>query len=70
LEGKLNSKFEDLDVYKISDSLSDKIWNIVVAWDSFAKETIGKQIVKAADSIAANIAEGSGRGSNMDFNDF
>lgn len=27
----------------------------------FAKETIGKQLVKSADSIGANIAEGNGR---------
>ncbi len=66
----MNSKFEDLDVYRISDFLSDRIWDIVVTWDSFAKETIGKQIVKAADSIASNIAEGSGRCSNTDFNRF
>ncbi len=29
----------------------------------FAKDTIGKQIVRTADSIGANIAEGVGRGS-------
>lgn len=27
----------------------------------FAKDTIGKQIVRAADSVCANIAEGRGR---------
>ena len=35
-------------------------------WDSFAKNTVGNQIVKAADSIGANIAEGTGRGSYQD----
>ena len=30
------------------------------------KETIGKQLFKAADSIGANILEGTGRGSFQD----
>ncbi|WP_392535896.1 four helix bundle protein [Nostoc sp. C117] len=37
------------------------MWFIVQKWDYFAKDTIGKQIVKSADSIGANIAEGNGR---------
>ncbi len=30
-------------------------------WEYFAKDTIGKQIVRSADSIGANISEGDGR---------
>lgn len=51
----------DLEVYRLSEELSDIVWNIVIKWDYFSKETIGKQLVKASDSIAANIAEGYGR---------
>jgi four helix bundle protein len=54
-------ELRDLEVYKLSEDLSDMIWNIVLEWDYFAKDTIGKQLVKASDSIAANIAEGYGR---------
>src|SRR5713101_4139027 len=46
--------------------LSDKIWEIALGWKPFARDTVGKQIVRAADSIGANIAEGSGRGSTQD----
>jgi len=60
------TNFEKLQVYQLSEKLADNIWQIVVTWDSFAKDTVGKQIVRAADSIGANIAEGSGRGSLPD----
>jgi four helix bundle protein len=54
-------KFEDLEVYKLSMDMSDKIWKIVLKWDYFAKDTVGKQWVRATDSISANISEGFGR---------
>ena len=52
---------EKLEVYNIAEQFSDDIWHIVDNWDFFKKDTVGKQIVKAADSISANIAEGYGR---------
>ena len=52
---------EKLEVYQFSETFSDVIWNMVMDWDNFKKDTIGKQIVRSADSIAANIAEGYGR---------
>ena len=47
--------------YNRSFDLSNKIWDIVIKWNDFAKFTIGKQIVNSSDSISANIAEGFGR---------
>ena len=45
----------------MAEDLSDRIWEICIRWDYFAKDTIGKQLVRAADSISANLAEGHGR---------
>ena len=52
---------EELNVYRLSMEIGDKVWNIVKEWDKFTKDTIGKQLVRAADSVAANISEGFGR---------
>ena len=58
--------FEDLRVYNLAEQLADEIWNIVIAWDYFERNTVGQQWVDAADSIGANIAEGAGRGTPND----
>ncbi|MEX0716652.1 MAG: four helix bundle protein [Planctomycetaceae bacterium] len=60
------SNFENLEVYRLSERLADAVWDIVKAWTSFPRQTVGNQLVRAADSIGANIAEGSGRGSYQD----
>ncbi|NEP62269.1 MAG: four helix bundle protein [Symploca sp. SIO2G7] len=53
--------FENLEVYNLSEKLADEIWHIVQAWEKLAQDTVGKQIIRSADSIGANIAEGEGR---------
>src|SRR5262245_50499396 len=58
--------FERLRVYQLSERLADKTWGIVLRWKIFAKDTLGKQIVRSADSVGANIAEGVGRGTFQD----
>lgn len=51
----------ELDVYRIAEDLSDLIWNAYDGWTPKAQHTLGNQIIRAADSIAANLAEGYGR---------
>ena len=52
---------EELDVYQTSMEIGERVWSIVSSWQYFAKDTVGKQLVKAADSMAANLSEGFGR---------
>lgn len=54
-------KLEESQVYQLSMEMGEKIWNIVTKWNFFAKDTVGKQLVRAADSIAGNLSEGFGR---------
>ncbi len=51
----------DIEAYKIAFNLSNFVWDIILKWDYFAKDTVGKQFVRSVDSISANIAEGFGR---------
>ena len=52
---------DDFQVYQLAMDLGEDIWSIVLKWDYFCKDTIGKQLVRASDSIAANLSEGLGR---------
>ncbi len=52
---------DKISAYKKSYDLSNEIWKMVIKWDFFAKDTVGKQLVRSVDSISANIAEGFGR---------
>jgi len=61
-----STDFEKLVVYQLSERIADEVWDIVIRWDRFARNTVGGQIVRSADSIGANIAEGCGRGSHAD----
>jgi four helix bundle protein len=54
-------KLEELQVYQLAMEMAEKIWNVVIFWNYFEKDTIGKQLIRAADSIAANLSEGFGR---------
>lgn len=54
-------KLEELRVYNLSMDIGQAVWDVVSEWKYFERDTVGKQWVRAADSIAANISEGFGR---------
>ena len=60
------TNFERLRVYQLSEKLADQVWEVVLGWNNFARDTVGKQIVRSADSIGANVSEGCGRGRFLD----
>jgi four helix bundle protein len=57
----MKSALNDLEIYREAMEIGEEIWSMVTNWDFFAKDTVGKQIVRAADSVAANLSEGYGR---------
>lgn len=59
-------QLNDITAYKVALSLSNYVWDIVIFWKPFEKDTVGKQFVRSIDSISANLAEGFGRYSKKD----
>lgn len=57
------TNFENLAVYRLAEQIADLVWDVVAGWQPLARDTVGKQLIRAADSVGANIAEGDGRGS-------
>jgi len=60
------TRFENLRVYRLAEEIADLSWVVVAKWSQLAQNTVGRQLINSADSIGANIAEGSGRGSYAD----
>ncbi len=52
---------EEFKAYNLAMKIGEEIWAIVSKWNYFEKDTVGKQLVRTADSIAANLSEGLGR---------
>jgi four helix bundle protein len=52
---------EEKRVYLRAEQVADEVWEIVMSWEEFARRNVGGQLVCAADSIGANIAEAGGR---------
>lgn len=54
-------ELEELIVYQTAMKIGQNIWLIVDKWKYHEKDSLGKQLIRSADSIAANISEGYGR---------
>ena len=43
--------FENLRIYHLSEEIADLAWEVVVKWSILAQNTVGRQLINAADSI-------------------
>ncbi len=55
------SAFRDLTAYRASVELADELHGAVNGWASLDRWSLGLQLLRAADSVGANIAEAAGR---------
>ena len=62
----MRSNFRDLDAYRLAAGISDDLYAVVSAWDSLARWSVGTQLLRSADAIGANVAEGCGRWTKPD----
>lgn len=42
----MNLKLEELQVYQLAMEIAERIWEIVIKWDYFAKDVVGKQWIR------------------------
>lgn len=56
-----HEELEQTRVYVQASEFADSVWDDVVRWRELARDTLGKQLARAADSVGANIAESYGR---------
>lgn len=52
---------EDLEIFQLTEQICDRFYELIQTWKTFDQETVGSQLVRAADSIGANLAESYGR---------
>lgn len=57
----MSNSINDLEIYREAMRIGEVVWDLVADWSFFAKDTVGKQVVRSADSIVANLSEGYGR---------
>jgi four helix bundle protein len=55
------SDFRQLAVYRLAMDLAHEVHGSVEHWPLLDRRTVGPQLIRAATSIGANIAEASGR---------
>ena len=55
------NSINDLEIYREALRIGEVVWDEEALWDQFSKIAVGSQLVRAVDSIAANISEGHGR---------
>ena len=57
---------EQLEVYRRYVDIADGVWSAVSSWPALARDTMGKQLICAIDSVGANLVEGDGRQGTAD----
>lgn len=62
--------FEDLEIWKLSHSLTLEIYKLVKSFPTDEKYILIQQLIRSSQSIPANIAEGMGRFSKKEFLQF
>lgn len=60
-ETLMSKPLNELGIHREAMDLGEAVRHAVVSWAHFVKDTIGKQLVRSVDSMAANLSGGCGR---------
>jgi four helix bundle protein len=62
----MGSNFNSLVAYRLAAELADDLCDVVARMPAFDRASTGMQLARAVDSVAANIAESTGRWTKAD----
>ncbi|ODU52298.1 hypothetical protein ABT09_02830 [bacterium SCN 57-13] len=57
---------EETDLFRVFNDLAKEAWDLTLAWPALAQDILGKQFVRAIDSVGANLVGGDGRYSDAE----
>jgi four helix bundle protein len=57
----VKSSFRELKAYRLPAAIGDELRRAIAQWPPLDQWTLGAQLLRAIDSVGANIAEGAGR---------
>ena len=63
-------RFEGLEIWQLARAYAGEVYDVTARFPGAEKYGLASQINRAANSVALDIAEGSGRGTNRDFDRF
>jgi four helix bundle protein len=63
---KRHQPIEEMEVFRLYEEVASWAWHEVHRWTRLDQDTVGKQLIRAADSINANLVEGDGRHSDKE----
>lgn len=55
-----------MEFFQLYVEVSDRVWDEVAKWTPIARDTVGKQLIRAMDAVGANLVEGDGRYTDAD----
>jgi four helix bundle protein len=62
----VGSDYNQLVAYRLSIDIGTELHRAIRDWSGFDRNTVGLQMIRAIDSVGANIAEGMGRWTKAD----
>lgn len=66
MEQRQHTPIEEMGFFKEYVAIAEWSWSVVCKWPPFARETVGKQLVRAIDRVGATLVEGDGRYSDAE----
>ncbi|HZH98402.1 MAG TPA: four helix bundle protein [Fimbriimonadaceae bacterium] len=66
VQSQVHQPIEELEVFRAFEEIATWCWSQIESWKPHHRDTVGRQLIRAIDSVGANLVEGDGRYSSAD----